>query len=121
MTEQETFDTLKRLRWIARFMDAGWGIPFTRFRFGVDAFSSFVPVGGDAVMVAASLYLVMKAREMGAPREMLLRMLGNVAIEAGLGAVPVIGGIFDVMFRANVKNIDMLETYLRENAAARYR
>jgi len=40
--------------------------------------------------------------------------LGNVALEAGLGAVPVIGGILDVIFRANVKNIDMLEAYLRE-------
>lgn len=118
MSEAETLRALKRLRWIARFMDAGWGVPFTRFRFGVDAFSSLIPVGGDAIMVFASLYLVVKARELGAPREMIIRMLGNVAIEAGLGAIPVVGGILDVIFRANVKNIDMLELYLREKGFA---
>ncbi len=113
MSDVETLKTLKRLKWIARFMDAGWGIPGTRFRFGVDAFSSLIPIGGDAVMVLASLYLVAQARQLGAPNAIILRMLGNVAIEAGLGAVPVIGGILDVIFRANVKNIDMLEEFLR--------
>ena len=113
MNEIEILKELKRLKWIARFMDAGWGIPGTRFRFGVDAFSSLIPVGGDVVMVLASLYLVTQARQLGAPNAMIMRMLGNVAIEAGLGAVPVIGGILDVFFRANVKNIDMLEDYLR--------
>ena len=118
MTEVETLKALQRLRWLARFMDAGWGIPFTRFRFGADVISSFVPIGGDAVMVLASLYLVLKARELGAPRDMQVRMLGNVAIEAGLGAIPVVGGILDVVFRANIKNIDMLEGYLREKGFA---
>jgi hypothetical protein len=118
MNEAETLRALKQLRWMARFMDGGWGIPFTRFRFGADAFSSFIPVGGDAVMVLASLYLVNKARQLGAPREMLFRMAGNVAIEAGLGAIPGIGGILDVVFRANIKNMDMLEAYLRERGFA---
>ena len=118
MTDLETLQTLKRLRWIARFMDMGWGIPFTRLRFGADVFSSVLPIGGDAVMVAASLYLVIKARELGAPRDMQIRMLGNVAIEAGLGAIPGVGGILDVLFRANVKNIDMLEGYLRDKGFA---
>jgi len=116
MSEAEILRELKQLRWLARFMDAGWGIPFTRFRFGVDAFSSLIPIGGDAAMVAASLYLVSRAHKLGAPNEMLIRMLGNVAIEAGLGAIPVVGGILDVVFRANMRNIDMLEEYLRTRA-----
>jgi hypothetical protein len=114
MTDAEMIATLSRLKWIARFMDNGWGIPFTRFRFGADAFTSFVPIGGDALMVCASLYLVIKAWEMGAPRALLVRMLGNVAMEAGIGAVPVIGGILDVLFMANVKNMDLLTEFLRQ-------
>ena len=118
MSEVETLKLLKRLRWMARFMDGGWGIPFTRFRLGADAFSGLLPVGGDAIMVLASLYLVNKARQLGAPREMLIRMAGNVAIEAGLGAIPFVGGIMDVVFRANIKNVDMLEAYLRDKGFA---
>ena len=118
MSEVETLKLLKQLRWMARFMDAGWGIPFTRFRFGADALSSFIPIGGDAIMVLASLYLVDKARQLGAPREMIIRMMGNVAIEAGLGAIPVVGGILDVVFRANIKNINMLEAHLRQRGFA---
>ena len=60
MSEVETLKLLKRLRWMARFMDAGWGIPFTRLRFGADAFAGFVPVGGDAIMVLASLRLIIE-------------------------------------------------------------
>ena len=118
MSEVETLKLLKRLRWMARFMDAGWGIPFTRFRVGADAFSGLVPIGGDALMVLASLYVVNKARQLGAPREMLIRMAGNVAIEAGLGAIPLVGGILDLVFRANIKNVDMLEAYLRDKGFA---
>jgi len=118
MTDVEMVATLKRLKWIARFMDNGWGIPFTRFRFGADALSSIIPVGGDVIMVCASLYLVIKAWEMGAPRALLAQMLANVAVEAGIGAVPVIGGILDVLFMANVKNMDLLTEFLRQKGVA---
>ncbi len=118
MTEAEILKTMKNLKWMARFMDRGWGVPFTKFRFGVDAFSSFIPVGGDVVMTAASLYMVKKAYDMGAPRPLIMRMLGNVAVEAGAGAVPVIGGLLDVLFMANVKNMDLLADFLRQKGLA---
>jgi len=118
MNDAEMIATLTRLKLIARFMDNGWGIPFTRFRFGADAFTSVIPVGGDVLMTAASLYLVIKAWEMGAPRPLLARMLGNVAVEAGIGAVPVIGGLLDVLFMANVKNMDLLTEFLRQKGVA---
>ncbi|MDE2383222.1 MAG: DUF4112 domain-containing protein [Alphaproteobacteria bacterium] len=118
MTEAEMLKTLKNLKWIARFMDNGWGVPFTRFRFGADAFSSLIPIGGDVVMTLASLYLVTKAWQLGAPRALLARMVANVAIEAGIGAVPVVGGILDVLYMANVKNMDMLEEFLRQRGMA---
>ena len=113
MDHAQVNKTMKQLKWMARFMDGGWGIPFTKFRFGADALSSAVPVAGDVVMTAASLYMVWKAFELGAPRALLARMIGNVAIEAGLGAVPVVGGILDVLYMANIRNMDMLAEYLR--------
>jgi len=118
MTDAEIVKTMKTLRWIARFMDNGWGIPFTKFRFGVDAFEGLFPIGGDVLMSAVSIYLVIKAWEMGAPRPLLGKMLLNVGIEAGLGALPVVGGILDVLFMANVKNMDLLADFIRQKGIA---
>ncbi len=117
-TKADVQKTMKQLKWIARFMDAGWGVPFTKFRFGADALSSAVPIAGDVVMTSASLYLVWKAYELGAPRALLTRMIGNVAVEAGLGAVPVVGGILDILYAANVRNVDMLADFLRTQGFA---
>ena len=118
MTEAEILKTMQTLKWIARFMDNGWGIPFTRFRFGADVFQSVVPIGGDVATAAVSLYLVYKARQLGAPRNLLARMLVNVGVEAGVGAVPVVGGILDVLFMANVKNMDLLTEFLKQKGVA---
>lgn len=114
MTEAEVLKTLKSLRWMARFMDNGWRVPFTRLRFGADIFEGFIPVGGDVIMTLISLYLVFMAYRLGAPRNLLGRMAVNVAVEAGLGAIPVVGGILDVLFMANVKNMDLLTEFLRQ-------
>ena len=118
MTESEILKTMKTLKWIARFLDNGWGIPFTRLRFGADVFQSLVPIGGDVATALVSLYLVYKAWEIGAPRNLLVRMLVNVSVEAGVGAVPVIGGILDVLFMANVKNMDLLAEFLKQKGFA---
>jgi Domain of unknown function (DUF4112) len=114
MTEAEILKSLRNLKRIARFMDAGWGIPFTRFRFGADSVIGLVPGGGDLATMLVSLYLVVKAHEMGAPGNLLLRMLGNVAIDTGIGSVPILGDIFDTLFMSNVKNMDLLTEFIRQ-------
>jgi Domain of unknown function (DUF4112) len=114
MTETEILKSLRNLNRIARFMDAGWGIPNTRFRFGADSIIGLVPGGGDVATMLVSLYLVIKAHEMGAPGNLLLRMLGNVAIDTGLGSVPVLGDIFDAFFKSNLKNMDLLTEFIRQ-------
>ncbi|MBA3898486.1 MAG: DUF4112 domain-containing protein, partial [Sphingomonadaceae bacterium] len=60
-----------------------------------------------------SLYVVWEARRLGAPNPLLARMLGNVAIEVVGGAVPVLGDLFDMAFKANLRNLDLLEGWLR--------
>jgi Domain of unknown function (DUF4112) len=73
-----------------------------------------VPGGGDLATMLVSLYLVIKAHEMGAPKNLLLRMLGNVAIDTGIGSVPILGDIFDAMFMSNVKNMQLLTEFIKQ-------
>ncbi len=110
----DTLNVLKRLKLLARFMDNGWGIPFTNIRFGADSVLGLVPGAGDIAAMLISLYVVVKAYELGAPNHILLRMVGNVAIDTGLGAVPLFGDIFDLFFKSNVKNLDLLHDFLRK-------
>ncbi len=103
---------LARLRWLARLMDAQFGLPGTRFRFGVDALIGLAPVAGDVLTGLLSLYVVWEARNLSAPPALLARMLGNVAIEVAGGAVPVLGDLFDAAFKANLRNVALLEGWM---------
>jgi Domain of unknown function (DUF4112) len=114
MDAAETLKTLNRLKLLARFMDNGWGIPFTKVRFGADAIVGLLPVGGDLITILPSIYILIKAHEMGAPRELLVKMVGNIAIDTGLGAIPVLGDIFDVLFKSNIRNIDLLSEFIKK-------
>ena len=114
MTEAEIVKTMKSLRLLARFMDNGWGIPFTRFRFGADSVIGLLPVGGDLLTALVSLFIVLKAYEMGASQQVIFKMLGNVALDTGLGSVPVVGDFFDMVFMSNIKNMDLLAEFMRQ-------
>ena len=103
---------LARLRSRARLMDAQFALPGTRFRFGVDALIGLAPGVGDVLTGLLSLYVVWEARSLGAPPALLARMLGNVAIEVAGGAVPVLGDLFDAAFKANLRNVALLEDWL---------
>ena len=111
-TSVDAVARLARLRRMARLMDAQFGIPGTRFRFGVDALIGLAPGVGDAVTGLLSLWVVWEARNLGAPPALLARMLGNVAIEVAGGAVPVLGDLFDAAFKANLRNVALLEAWM---------
>jgi hypothetical protein len=118
MTHDETIKTMRRLKVIARLMDNAWAIPFTNFKIGLDPLIGLLPVGGDMAGLAVSLYIVQQAYHLGAPRPLLMRMLANVAIDSGLGMVPVAGDAFDAMFKANVMNYNLLADYIRQKGIA---
>jgi hypothetical protein len=107
--------TLKRLQRIARIMDTAWGIPGTKIRFGADSIIGLVPGAGDMITLGISAYTLMLAMQMGAPRSLLTKMAANVAIDTGLGVIPVVGDIFDMFFKSNTRNIAMLNAWLRDN------
>lgn len=103
---------LTRLRRLARLMDAQFGLPGTRFRFGVDGLVGLAPVAGDLLTGLVSLYVVWEARSLGAPPALLARMLANVAVDVAGGALPVVGDLFDAAFKANIRNVALLEDWI---------
>ena len=110
-------DTLARLKWLSATMDSAWRIPGTRIRFGADSVLGLIPGVGDGIATALSLYVVAEAWRMGLPNHKLARMIGHVALDGTLGAVPIIGDVFDLMFKANTRNMRILIEHL-ESAKA---
>jgi hypothetical protein len=102
-----------RLRRLAWLIDGAFRLPGTRFRFGLNSVIGLAPAAGDALLSAISLYIVYEAHRLGLPKWKLARMLKNVAIEAAAGAVPVLGDLFDVAFKANLRNLAILEDHFR--------
>jgi hypothetical protein len=108
--------TLERLERLAQLLDTALVIPGTNFRFGADAIIGLVPGIGDAITTAISAYIVYEARRLGVPRHVLMRMIGNVALDGLVGAVPLVGDIFDTMWRANIRNVRLLRKYLERDS-----
>ena len=107
---------LARLDAIAKLLDIAFILPGTKIRYGIDGIIGLIPVVGDLIATALSLWLVREARALGAPWHITARMLGNVAIQGVVGAVPVAGDAFDVLFRANIRNVRMLRRWMDKQA-----
>ena len=103
---------LERLEWLANLLDTAVLIPGTSIRFGADAVLGLAPGIGDFVTSAISCWIVYEARQLGAPRHLITRMLGNVMIDGFVGAVPIAGDLFDVLWRANRRNVGLLRAHL---------
>lgn len=105
-------ERVARLDKLATVLDVAFRIPFTKFRFGVDGLIGLAPGLGDVITTGLSLWIVHEAYQLGVPKRLLLRMLGNVAIDGMIGAVPVAGDVFDVLWRANRRNVRILREHL---------
>jgi uncharacterized protein DUF4112 len=103
---------LARLEAIAKLLDVAFIVPGTKIRYGIDGLIGLIPVVGDIITTAISLWLVREARALGAPWHITARMLANVALDGAVGLVPLAGDAFDVVFRANVRNVRMLKRWL---------
>ena len=105
---------LARLDALAQLLDVAFILPGTNVRYGIDGLIGLIPVVGDIITTAISLWLVREARALGAPWHLTMRMLGNVAVDGVVGAVPLVGDAFDVMFRANVRNVKLLRRWMEK-------
>ena len=102
---------LRRLDKLAQLLDTALSIPGTRFRIGLDGLLGLVPGVGDTLGAVFSAYIIFEAARLGFPKGILLRMSGNVAIETVVGAVPILGDIFDIAWKANVRNVALLRAH----------
>ncbi|HEX4157353.1 MAG TPA: DUF4112 domain-containing protein [Rhizomicrobium sp.] len=105
---------LARLDALAKLLDVAFILPGTNIRYGVDGVVRLIPVVGDLIASAFSLWLVREARTLGAPWHVTARMLANVALEGTVGMVPIAGDAFDVMFRANMRNMRLLRNWMEK-------
>jgi hypothetical protein len=112
-TERERA-ALRRSRSVARLLDDAVRVPGTQRRVGLDAMLGLLPLGGDAIGALLSLYVVVEAYRIDVPRALLLRMLWNVFVDFVGGIVPIAGDLFDAVWKANVRNVELLESYVED-------
>ena len=107
---------LARLRRIGWLLDSSIPIPGTRYTLGIDQIVGLVPGIGDLIAGVFSLYIILEAARIGVPRGLLARMGWNVAVDTLVGEIPILGDLFDIGFKANIRNLDLLDGYLRRPA-----
>jgi hypothetical protein len=107
------------LRDLARVLDEAIRIPGTNIRIGLDAILGLIPGGGDVAGGLFSGIIMLQAARMGAPTAVLARMLGNVVVDTAIGSIPLIGDLFDFAWRANSKNVRLLESWRERPAGTR--
>ncbi len=106
-------ERLERLGW---FLDSAFRVPGTNVRFGADALLGLVPGVGNAATTLLSAYLVHEAWRQGIPKGALARMVGNVALDSLFTAVPLVGTVADLFWRANRRNMAILARHLDDAA-----
>ena len=102
----------QRIEAMERLLERSFTIPGIRMPVGLDAVAGLVPVLGDLLAAALGAYRVWEASNLGLPRWKLWRMAGNVAFDSAIGAVPVAGDLFDLLFRSNSRNLRIVKRHL---------
>ena len=115
MDRIQQIKNLKRIRRIAKLLDTAIGIPGTKFRFGLDPILGLIPGGGDLITAGISAYTIYLAAKFGLEKADLQEMIKNIALETAVGFVPIAGDIFDAYFKANIRNLEILERHLAKN------
>ena len=105
---------MERLDALASLMDSAIVIPGTNVRFGADAIVGLIPGIGDLVTAGVASLIILEARRMGAPAHIVARMIGNVALDGLVGIIPVVGDLFDLAFRANLRNMRLLRKHFEK-------
>jgi len=106
-------------RQLARLLDEAVRVPGTNVRFGLDAILGLIPGAGDVAGGILSAFMIFQAGRLGAPRSVLARMVMNVAIDSIVGAVPILGDLFDIGWKSNTRNAALLERYAQQPQATR--
>lgn len=112
---QTNLDGLRRL---ARLFDSAFQIPGTRFRFGLDPIIGLIPGIGDLASPVLTILILWHGVAARLPKVVLARMVFNAAIDAAIGAIPIVGDAFDFAWKANDWNLALLERHATPGARA---
>ena len=110
MSVKEREQTLARMERIERLMDRSLTLP-GGFKLGFDSIIGLIPGVGDVVSSLFAGSIFMKAVKLGLPKTILARMAFNILIDALIGSIPIFGDIFDIVFKANTRNMALVRTY----------
>lgn len=102
----------RRIEALEKVLERAFVIPGTRQTVGLDALAGLVPIAGDLVAAALGLYLVWEARNLGMPRWKIAHMTARVGFDTALGAVPLVGDLFDFVYRSNSRNLKTIRKHL---------
>jgi hypothetical protein len=108
---------LRRVRWLSNLLDERYRIPGTTYRIGLDGLLGFLPGIGDTIGTLLSLYILFEAIRLGLPGTTLLRMVANIGLDTVVGTIPLVGDVFDIVWKANQKNAALLSAYVTSQAA----
>src|SRR5690625_217339 len=103
---------MRDIEFLAVLLDSQFRVPFTQFRLGLDPILGLIPGVGDAVLALPAFYILYRAHRLGVRRRVLARMGWNIVIDLAVGAIPLLGDIFDAAFRANLCNLALLRQEL---------
>lgn len=109
-------EELARIRRVAWRMDAICYIPSTNYSLGLDNILGFIPVVGDALSIAPSIWMIHRARQLGATPGAIAFMIANLVMDLFVGMVPLLGDLFDIAYNANIRNYRLLEKNLARRA-----
>ena len=112
MNKLQQLNKLRRIRKIAKLLDTAIGIPGTKFRIGLDPILGLIPGGGDLIGGMISAYMIYLAASFGLEKSQISKMVKNIALETFVGFIPIFGDLFDFYFKANIRNLDILEQHL---------
>jgi hypothetical protein len=101
---------------LAMLLDSAIRIPGTKIVMGLDSLLGLVPVIGDAISGLISTYIIFEARRLGAPRWLIARMAANTTLDTILGSIPILGDVFDLAYKANLKNVNLLKRHAEKHS-----
>ena len=119
MSSSKTSAILQQVDRLAWLLDNSIQIPIINYRIGLDALIGLIPGLGDAAGLVVSSFIVLQAIRLRAPRAILTRMVFNIVMEALIGLIPVLGDLFDATFKANVRNVRLLQLALEQPTNSR--
>jgi hypothetical protein len=99
---------VKRMQIVAYVLDEGFRVPGIGYRIGVDPLLGILPGAGDVLSGGLSLYIVLEATRLGVSYTTLLEMIANISVDVAAGTIPVVGDVFDAVWKANKRNFELV-------------